>query len=310
MQVVDWNDLRLLLALSRSRTMTEAGRRLAVNQTTVSRRLAALEAALGVELVHRQRDGIALTESGAVAARSAAVMETEVHDLERELLGRDRQLAGVLRLTTTDVIAVHHADLFTSFASLHPHIDIDLDTSPSPRSLTRREADVAIRWTLAPDPALYGRRLARVEYAVYAERSLAARSADPRDHPWVAYTIASNARLTEAWRVEHAPGARVVCRYTRQLPLIAAIRAGHGVGFMPCAYADEDAGLVRLTPIPPDFGYDIWILTHPDLSRTARVRAFLAHAGRYFDDRRPLYAGERATPRQPEHRRAEPTPPS
>jgi DNA-binding transcriptional LysR family regulator len=290
---MNWNDLHLLLALSRSRTMTEAASRLGVNQTTVSRRVSALEQDLGVELVRRQREGVQLTEAGARAARSAAVMETEAHDLERELLGRDRQLAGTLQVTTTDVIAVHHADLFTGFAVEHPNIDLELDTSPRPRSLTRREADVAIRWTVSPDPNLYGRKLVRVEYAVYGSRGLVGAEADVAALPWVAYTLASDAVLSEAWRLQHAPDAQVVCRYTRPLPLFAAIRAGQGIGFMPCAYGDADPGVVRLTDVQPGFGYDIWILTHPDLSRTERVRAFLAHAGAHFDACRGAYAGRR-----------------
>ena len=73
----------------------------------------------------------------------------------------------------------------------------------------------------------------------------------------------------------------------------AAIRSGGGVGFMPCAYADSDSALKRLRGVQPDFGVDLWCLTHTDLSRTGRVRAFLAHAAEYFDARKDLYAGRR-----------------
>jgi len=275
--------------------MTETAERLGLNQTTVSRRLASLEASLGVQLVVRRPEGIELTEAGAQAARSVELMETVANDLERDVLGRDRELAGHLSVTTTDSLTHHHADLFTSFAERFPAVELELDTTFSPRSLARREAEVAIRWTLKPDETLFGRKLARVEYALYASTELA-RSVGPRaslgSYPWLAFTADSRAKVTDAWMAAHVPKARIVCRYTHTLSMYAAIRAGAGIGFMPCAFADPDAGLVRLRGVQPDFGYDIWLLTHADLSRTARVRAFLTHAGEYFDARKKLYAGK------------------
>lgn len=275
--------------------MTEAARRLSVNQTTVSRRLDALEGSLGVTLVHRRPDGVSLTEAGIEAVRSIEIMETVANDMERKLLGVDTELAGDVRVTTTDVVAQYHADLFAGFAQRYPAIRLEVDSSFSQRSLARREADVAIRWTLKPDEGLFGRKLVRAEYALYASKRLAS-SYGPRaklsTYPWLAYAAASKAKATEAWMKSKVPDATIVCRYVNPLSMQAAIRAGTGVGFMPCAYADSDPNLVRLRGVQPDFGYDIWCLTHPDLSRTARIRAFLTHAGEYFDARKKLYAGK------------------
>lgn len=291
---MSWNDLTILLAVSRCSTMTAAAKQLEVDQTTISRRLRALEERLGVRLVVRRRDGIDLTEAGIEAARAGEVMETVAHDLERSLVGTDAQLAGRVRVTTTTGLAHHNADLFTEFGRRYPEVELELETDSTPRSLSKREADVAIRWSLKPDEGLFGRKLARAEFALYAATGLresVGRRAKLSSYPWLAFTAASKARLIDEFMREHVPDARIVCRYTDSPSMHAAIRAGAGVGFMPCAFADPDPGLVRLRPVEPAFGYDIWILTHPDLRATGRVRAFLSHASEYFDGRKRLYAG-------------------
>ncbi len=292
---MNWNDLGLLLQVSRSATMSETAKRLGMNQTTVSRRLDALQQSLGVRLVHKRKDGIGLTDAGMEAVRSVEIMETVVNDLERKLVGTDAELAGRLTVTTTDTTPHYHPDLFSGFAQRYPAVDLEVDTNFSARSLARREADVALRWTLKPDESLFGRKLARVEYAVYAAKELVdvvGRRTRLSAYPWLAFTAASGAKLTEQWMKSNVPDATIVCRYTHTLSMYAAIRAGAGIGFMPCAYADPDPSLVRLRGVQAGFGYDIWLLTHPDLSRTARVRAFLSYAGEYFDSRKKLYAGK------------------
>ena len=295
---MNWNDLAILLEVSRAKTMSQAARRLGVNQTTVSRRLEALEASLGVSLVMRRRDGIGLTDEGEEAARAVEVMETVAHDLERKLVGSDVELAGRILVTTHPMLTNYHPDLFTSFAARYPAVELEVEAGANPRSLARREADVAVRWTLGPEEELFGRKLVTAEYALYAakklERSIG-RRARLSSYPWLAFTERSRARLIEAWMTSNVPSASVACRYEDALSMHAAIRAGCGVGFMPCAYADPDPELVRLRGVQPGFGYDIWCLTHNDLSRTGRVRAFLAHAGEYFDQRKRLYAGKRAS---------------
>lgn len=276
--------------------MTQAAARLGIDQTTVSRRLGALEATVGVKLVSRRRDGIALTEAGIEAARASEVMETVAHDLERSLVGKDTVLAGAVRLTTIDLITQHEPHLFTSFSERYPAVELQIETGSSYRSLSRREADVALRFTDQPEQGLFGRKLVRMEFALYANAELRA-SIGPRaklsSYPWLAFTAASRARLTDAWMASHVPEARIVSRYSNALSLYAAVRAGGGIGFMPCAFADTDDTLVRLRGVQSGFGVDLWCLTHHELSQTARVRAVLAHVGEHFDARRDLYAGKR-----------------
>jgi DNA-binding transcriptional LysR family regulator len=291
---MNWDDLRFFLAAARSKTLSGAARRLGVNQTTVTRRLEALEGELGVRLFDRTPAGIVATQAGAEILRVAEQVENNVAALERHALGLDARLTGELRVTTIDMTAFYDAALFDGFARRYPGIELELSVGDFPRNLTRREADIAIRWTSAPPEHLVGHRVARAEYALYGARSMLETlpgEVPLADYPWLGWDAASNARVTAAWMEQNVPEANVVCRYDMALAMHAALKAGMGVGFMPCAYGDTDPTLLRLRSLEPGFGLDIWVLTHPDLRGSARVRAFLDHASAYFDAKRDLFAG-------------------
>ncbi|MEO1229521.1 MAG: LysR family transcriptional regulator [Myxococcota bacterium] len=301
---MQWNDLSVLLEVSRCATMTEAAKRLGVDQTTVSRRLRALETSLGTQLVVRRRDGVDLTEAGVEASRSAEHMETISLDLERSLVGAESRLAGRLRVTTVEPIAVHHPDLFVDFGARFPDVALEVETHVGPRSLARREADVAIRWTRRPDEDLVAQKLVRAEFAIYVSKDLRAsvgRRAPLSRYPWLSLGEEGDARPFHEFLHQIAPGAHIRCRFENLLSMQSALRAGGGAGFLPCAFGDDDPQLERLGPVRPGFGYDVWCLTHPDLRGTARVRAFVRHAVRYFEARTDAYAGRRSAPR-PGHR--------
>ncbi len=282
--------------------MTAAAKTLAVNQTTIARRIDALEETLGVQLVERRRDGISLTEEGVAAARAAEQMEGVAVELERALIGGSTRLAGTVRVTTADMIAVGHPELFTSFAARYPDIELELVTGYALRSLAQREADVAIRLTPKPAEHLFGRKLGCIEYGVYGPRSLVAavgRRARLDRYPWLAWTREVGAKATDAWMAKHVPHAAIVGRHDTALAMHAAARAGAGVLMMPCVYGDAHAELVRLRGPIDGLGYDLWALTHRDLARTARVRAFLEHTGDYFQHRRDALAGRARSAKRP-----------
>ncbi len=294
MQNMDWDDLRFFLAAARSKTLSGAAKQLGVNQTTVTRRLESLEHELGVRLFDRTPSGIVTTQAGADILRVAERVEDDVATLERQALGRDARLSGELRVTTVDMIALFEAELFESFARRYPGIALELSIGDLTRNLTRREADVAIRWTAAPPEHLVGHRVVRAEYALYGAASLLEgfpRGTALHDYPWLAWDPAADARVTTAWMRQHVPQANIVCRFDMAVAMYAAVRAGMGVSFLPCAYADPDPALKRLRAVEPGFEIDIWLLTHPDLRSTARIRAFMEHASSYFEARRKSYAG-------------------
>lgn len=295
---VDWDHLRYFTAAATTETLGEAARRLGVNATTVGRRLEALEASLGVRLLERTRDGLARTEAGEDALQTAERIEALMDGLRRRLTGQDEALRGVLRVTTIDLVAVHEAELFTTFAATYPDVDLEVSTTDTPRNLTKREADVALRWTNAPPDLLVGRKLACAEYALYGAARHARRwSRMPLDAlPWLGWDEATSAAATRDWMRHHAADARVVARFDSALAMQAALRSGLGVAFAPCVYGDADPRLRRLRDVEPGFSLDVWALTHADLRRTARVRAFLAHAADHFAARREAFSGVEGAP--------------
>ncbi|TPV92604.1 MAG: LysR family transcriptional regulator [Myxococcales bacterium FL481] len=280
---MNWDDLRYLLALSRHRTLSASAKALAVNHTTVARRLQVLEQASGARLFDKTPRGYVATAAGEDMLRVAGRMEDELMSLDRRVLGQDARLSGRLRVTTLDALAIRFAADFRGFTRRYPAVELELAVDNEARSLTRREADVAMRVILRrPPDHLVGRRLERLEYALYGSRELVddiGIDADLDAYPWMAWDERLGARMTEAWMAKHVPRARIACRVDTTMVMLASVRAGTGLSFLPTALADGDATLLQLRAPEPEFGTEVWLLTHPDLRGTARVRAFTEYMG-------------------------------
>ncbi|MCA9556454.1 MAG: LysR family transcriptional regulator [Myxococcales bacterium] len=285
---MNWDDLRVLLAVAREGSLVKAAKALSTTHTTVSRRLQALEVQTGARVIDKRPDGVALTPAGAELAAAAETMEAAALAAGKRVLGQDAALSGRLRIATLDAVAVGFAPIFAAFSRRHPDVCLDVSVNNIPVSLTRREADVAIRVTDAPPEHLVGRKLGRLEYAIYASRSLVdGRAQDLLRYPWLKPQVQLRARRTEAWLAEHVPGVKIAGEYESLLSIIAAAESGQGACMLPCWLADPNPALTRLTEVLPDMGIDLWILTHPDVKQTARVRAFSDHV---VAEVRPLQA--------------------
>lgn len=293
---VDWDDLRYFLAVVREGTLTRAARGLGVNHTTVSRRMQALQEEVGVRLFDRLPGGWVPTAAGEDVRAVAERMETEVLGLDRRVLGRDERLSGTLRVTTIDMVAHRNLPHFREFVRRYPEVALELTVGFAPLSLSKREADVAIRATNEPPEHLVGRRLVRGEFALYAADALVEEvGADaPLDrYPWLGWDPSAGARLTDRWMASHVPDARVACRLDDLRVFESALAAGIGIGFLPCVDGDTLPGVRRLRPVEEGFGMDLWILTHPDLRQTARVRAFMQFFAEAIAADADLYEGRR-----------------
>jgi len=296
MHTMDWDDLRFVLALARDGSLSSAARTLHVTHTTVSRRLKAFEEKLGVHVFDRLPDGYVPTEVGATIVTAAERMESEAMALDLKILGRDASLSGTLRIGTVDTTVMNHTDLFATFVHEYPGVELQLLVGNDFHSLSRREADIALRFTNRPPEHLVGRKLGRMEFGLYASSALIERveSREPADYPWISWPENSGAKLTEAWMRKHVPDVRIAARADASMAMYAMLESGMGIGFIPCIHGDSRSTLQRLRLPEPGFGMDLWVLTHPDLRRTARVRAFLEHAGAYWTRLRPQLAGEPA----------------
>ncbi len=288
---MDWDDLRYVLAVARERSLSGAASRLGVTRTTVGRRIRTFEEQLGVRLFDRTPDGFTATAAGADIVSVADRMEVDVHALEGRVQGRDAQLRGMLRVSTLDFLFSGHCEAFASFAAAHPSIDLTVGINDEEVSLPRREADVALRVTNRPPEGLVGRKLARMDFAVFGSRALVDRvGADARyaDFPWLGWDDRLKSGF-EHWMREHAPGARVVLRTDGNPMLIKrAIMAGIGVHLFPVVEAATEPSMVQIGPVLKEFSRDLWLLTLPDLRRNVRVKAFMEHMASAL---RAAYAG-------------------
>jgi DNA-binding transcriptional LysR family regulator len=268
---MDWNDLHYLLAVSRAGTLAGAARRLGVNQTTVARRLAAAERALATRLFERVDGGLRPTKAGEAAIARAGEVEQSVQALELGIGGKDAEIAGSVRLTAVPVLINRLlVPALTELRAGYPRLQLDLIAEARNASLTRREADIALR--LARPEAgrgLLARRLGQVDYAVYRARR---RSADRL--PWITYDEAlahlPHARWLEAASRSETPAALSV---NDAETMLQAIQAGLGKSLLPCFVADGERALRRLSGGKPVVSRELWLLTHRELRHHARMAA-------------------------------------
>jgi len=275
---LDWADLQHFAAVGRSGSIAGAARALRVNHSTVLRRLAALEAALGVRLFDRLPGGYALTTAGNELNEHLAGLAEQVDAAQRHLTGRDAAITGTIRLTTTDTL-LHGLlmPVLARFHAAHPGVQVQVAIDNGFSSLTQREADVALRGSNRPPPNLVGRRVGDIQTALYASRAYLkslGRNADLASYRWVG-TDESLAHLEQAkWLRKHVDESRVAFRVDSLVGMVDAVTHGVGVGLLLCPLADARSELVRLAPPDPALDTQVWILTHPDLRQVARMRAF------------------------------------
>ncbi len=278
---MEWDDLRYVLFLGREKRLVRAGAKLGVSHSTVGRRLRDIERRLGVRLFDQHREAFEPTASGRELMAVAEEVEARVQALERRVVGRDAALKGPLRVTTMDLLYQRHLPDFASFIAQHPTVELRVAVKDDIVSLTKGEADVALRLTNKPPDNLVGKRLKRVEFAVYGGRELIRRvgaDAPLSAYPWLHWDEPQMARWLDGWLAKHARGARVSMRVNQgAMMLRPAIAAGIGVHFLACFEGDADPSLSRIGPVLRDLSRDVWALTLAELRSTSRVRAFMTH---------------------------------
>jgi DNA-binding transcriptional LysR family regulator len=288
------DDLRFILTLGRERTLIRAARELGVSHTTVARRVAALEVELGTRLFDKTERGQVLTRAGEEVVAVGNQVVDLIDSLDRQLLGRDVRLSGKLRVTTIDALVLHYAQELGGFKERYPAVELDVTVENRARNLTKREADVAIRFSRKPPQHLVGRKLGLARFALYGSEELIAAQRDPLDlsaYPWLGWD--GGIGVPDSVLAKYAAGARPMFRVDSVMSMWAAIRAGIGVSLLACMWADRTEGLRRIRDAEPGLGVDLWVLTHPDLRDTARIRAFTDY---FCDAMRPhaaLMAGKR-----------------
>lgn len=277
-----WDDLHLVLALSRAGSFSAAGRALGITHTTASRRLKACESALGTQLFDRTPAGLKATAAGEILVSGAEDMEARFLAVQGQTQGRSTRLAGPLKVSTMDLLLEVSKEALSSFVRRYPEISLSLDTRSSLLSLHRREADVAIRLSPAPPEGLIGRRVGRPSFAVFGHPDLIAAQAPDAPlsrFPWLALIPTPDNRWFQPWLDQHAPGATITMYISQDSATIAHMTCeGVGVFLMP-VWQGRALGLCQVGPVLSGHDTSVWLLTHPDLRNNARVRAFMDHTG-------------------------------
>ena len=278
-----WEAFQYLLAIERHKTFSAAAKALGVNHTTVARQVRSLEQIFDIKLIAASKDGYILTEAGKQMSRSAKVMENEVKDLQRILVGQDSKLEGLVRITTFDIMATWLKPCLSDFLQKYPRIDISISLNISLSNLAKNEADIALRATSKPPENLLGTKLRRFEYALYGHRDHFNEKMKIEELPWIGWNKMVGATITDNWMQTNIPKARVRARVNSLEVMIQYVAHGLGVQYLPCLLAKDHPSLVRLSPINQDFGVDLWMLTPLELRKTARIRAVIQHIKEYFD---------------------------
>lgn len=274
----NWDDLRFFLAVARTGSISAAAEKLAVNQSTVSRRISGLEAEMNVRLFERLTTGYRLTAEGEEMLRRAMRIENEAVAIEHEVMGKNVELKGSLRVTASLTVASFVLmPILKEFNAAHPNIELRLDLSDNLYNLTQREADVALRVTPEPVPDnLIGRELGKITLAVYGEKHYLNRYLRSTKRQPLRWIGEDTNDPRPAWLHKHTDPLELVMRTNNVLATAAAIRHGLGVGRLPTFVGDVLPELRRFEDAPELPKRSLWLLTHPDLRRMNRVRAFNA----------------------------------
>jgi DNA-binding transcriptional LysR family regulator len=286
-QMFEWDDARHFLAIHRKGSLSAAARQLGVNQSTVGRRLLALEERLGTKLFIRTRDGYRIGPAGEQLLPHAERMEDEATAIAREITGHVTTLAGTVRVTTPDLFGAQIImPLLVQFHERYPEIDLELDADNRLRSLSKREADMAVRMGGRMGGALAVRKIGTFGNAAYVSKRYLERRGRPREGAWDGHDFIGFSdpllRMPESrWIEERATRGRVVLRTANTLAQLTAAVAGLGVALLPCYAGDAEPELTRLVPPASCEFQPIWLAVHEDMRHSARIRAcsdFLAEA--------------------------------
>lgn len=271
---MNWDDLKIFLAVAEAPSMRVAAKNLQVSHSTVSRRIEALEADLGVRLFDRMPDGYRLTQSGDELLPVALTMEESLHSFGRNVVGRDDELKGQVCVTVPDVIAItFFMPFFAEFMRAYPDIQLKIHDSFEVFDLSRREADVAIRFTNKPPEHLIGRKLGNMHQAVYATRDYLDKhdpSTPDSTAKWIGWGTPED---RPSWVARSPfPDLGVAGHFNNMMIQYQATKEGLGLGYFSCVLGDADPDLVRLSEPKPSL--EVWLLSHRDLRAAARMKAF------------------------------------
>jgi DNA-binding transcriptional LysR family regulator len=297
---LNWDDLRFLLALRQAGSLGAAARLLKVEQSTASRRLSALEAALGGKLVVRTPEGLKFNAAGELTADLAETVQAGVEALVQRIGGEDQKPEGLVRLSATETVATFIMQGLLPLRADHPKIQVELVVATAALDLVRREADLAIRMFRESSPTLVTRKLGDLGWSIYASRDWSEKSRVelPAElsgcalagHPVIGFRGSVSRAPGASWLSEHSSPEDVVLTADSVASALNAARAGLGIAVLPCFAVHGDTKLVRLTPAVVARG-EAFLVIPPDHRETVRVRLVMDAIHALFTRERAVLEG-------------------
>lgn len=270
---LDWADLRLFLEVARAGSFSSAARKLGIEQSTVSRRMATFERTLRVAVFDRLPGGSMLTPLGEQLRRHVESMEAGADQFVREASGHEREAEGMVRLALTESIAVHGVipRVLPALAERHPRVSLHLLTSYEVADLGHREAEIAVRFFRPKSGDLVAARVVTLPTVPIAHRRLSKKGRDELD--WIGVDLGRTPTVEDDYQKRHVKKAPklIVSSYVAQ---IEAVRAGLGAAVLPCSALDLDDDLVELDlGLPAGPVLELWLVTPRGLRRVPRIAA-------------------------------------
>lgn len=294
MQQMDWDDLKLFLAVVRAGSLRAAQEAGHVSYSTLSRRIAAFEAAAGVSLFDRREGAYVLTPAGEDVLQVAEEVEDQIAGLARRTFGQEQVLEGPITLSLIDALAMSPLmQSLEAFARAYPKISLDIRVGANLADLNRGGADLALRFGNTPSPQLIGRRIMATARGVYCSHDYARRLEAGEAPGWICFTPRD---APAGWKkATPFPNARDICFISHMPSQLAAAKAHMGLVTLPCFLADPEPDLRRLAE--PDFPafQELWLLRHPDTRDNARLRMLSDYLARALKSLSPVLCGESAT---------------
>jgi DNA-binding transcriptional LysR family regulator len=280
-------DLEMILALVRGGTLATAGERLGVDASTVFRSLQRIERGLGRALFERTRSGYVATDLATELAEHAEQMEGALEAARSSVEASPAQVSGTVRITTTDTV-LHGlvAPALRTLQTTHPLLGYELHTGNELASLTRRDADIAVRATKRPPQHLVGKKIGPIRVALYAAKKGGVRKfadVEAGKSDWIAPDDALPEHPSVVWRKRHYPKLTPRYRVHSIVSVLEMVALGLGVGIVPLFLAEGRSDVVRLTETLDECETELWLLTHPESRHLRRVGEVYSHLARFIN---------------------------
>ena len=273
MHKMDWNDLRYVIAVAKEGSAAAAARAIGVNHSTVVRRIKAFEKSQSIRIFDHLATGYRLTNKGQIFLDAALSIEKTINNLRLKMVGRDDELQGEVRITTTDGLYPLMVDIIAEFQQLYQGITIELIISNYQLNLKTMDADIAIRPAFEQPVNLVSRYISGLAFAIYGTDKLKRNDEfiALEKAPWLGFSEPLTGSAPGKWMSDTIPESQIKMRCNSFLTLQGIAENGAGYAVLPCYLADHSTQLSRVLPNALDLPTTIWLVSHSDILRSKRV---------------------------------------